>query len=276
MRATRLFCAPAGLHPMKHLLLFLLIGLAAALAGRPAPGQDLRPGIIGQDDRVRLVKQGAPWDAIGQVNVVGFDRLDQCTGTLTSPNLVITAAHCVMNPWKKTPYPLHDIHFIAGVRGDAIKGHAKAKCLHFPKDYRFIPPEKIRPELPAQEVRLDSFATDVVAIVLDRKLGVAPAPLAESLTPRPDLSFVHVAYPMDHRFMPWAHFGCRLLRPDPELPIWYNDCDTYPGSSGGPLFVSTDGTLRLAAIMVGAGEDTPNIALPISDWLELTRNATCP
>jgi protease YdgD len=261
---------------MKHVALFLLLGIAVTMAGRPASSQDLRPGIIGKDDRVRLDKQGPPWDAIGQVNIVGFDRIDACTGTLTSPNLVMTAAHCVMNPWKRTPYLLHDIHFIAGVRGEAMKGHAKALCLHFPNDYTYIPPDKILPTMPAQKVTLRSFATDVVAIVLDRKLGVDPAPLAENMTLRPGLSLVHVAYPIDHRFMPWAHLGCHLLRPDPELPLWYNDCDTYPGSSGGPLFVSTGGAPQLAAIMVGAGEDNVNIALPISVWLELTRNTKCP
>ena len=36
------------------------------------------------------------------------------------------------------------------------------------------------------------------------------------------------------------------------------------------------GVLKLAAIMVGAGDHTFNIALPITEWLELTRNASCP
>src|SRR5215468_6790491 len=63
----------AGWHRMRHALLFLLIGLAVTTAGRLAAGQNPRPGIIGQDDRVRLDKHGPPWDAVGQVNVAGFD-----------------------------------------------------------------------------------------------------------------------------------------------------------------------------------------------------------
>ena len=261
---------------MKHVFLLLLVGAAVAMAARLTQSEDLRPGIIGKDDRVRLDDKGPPWDAVGQVNVGGYRMTDQCTGTLVAPNLVVTAAHCVMNPWSGRPYPLHDIHFIAGVRGAANKGHGTARCLHFPKDYRFVAPDKILPTMPAQKVPLRSFATDVVAIVLDSKLAVDPAPVAEALAPRPDLTLVHVAYAADHRFMPWAHFGCRLLQSDPDTSLWFNDCDTHPGSSGGPLFVSTDGSRKLAAIMVGAGAHNFNIALPVSKWLELTRNVACP
>jgi protease YdgD len=79
---------------MKHTLLSLLAGIVVACADWPAPGQDLYPGIIGEDDRVRLQEQGPPWDAVGQVNVAGYRIMGQCTGTLVAPNLVVTAAHC--------------------------------------------------------------------------------------------------------------------------------------------------------------------------------------
>jgi hypothetical protein len=112
------------------------------------------------------------------------------------------------------------------------------------------------------------FTNDVVVIVLDNKLQVDPAPIDENVVSQPGLRLTHVAYPADHRFMPWVHFDCRLLRSDLQGSLWFNDCDTHPGSSGGPVLTHTDGTYKLAAIMVGSGERLFNIALPVSEWLD--------
>ena len=116
----------------------------------------------------------------------------------------------------------------------------------------------------------------MVAIVLNEKLTVAPVPLAEKIMPQPGLRLVHAAYPADRRFALTAHLDCHLLRSDLEGPLWFNDCDTHPASSGGPLFTRMAGVLRLAAIMLGTGDRISNAALPISEWKDLARNSGCP
>jgi V8-like Glu-specific endopeptidase len=92
---------------------------------------------------------------------------------------------------------------------------------------------------------------DVVAIVLNKKLAGDPAPLADGGVAQPTLRLVHAAYPADRRFVLSAHYDCHVLRSDPEGLLWFNDCDTHPASSGGPLFTRIDGTFKLTAIMLG-------------------------
>jgi protease YdgD len=253
------------------------VTLAVFLAAGPSIADVLRPGVIGTDDRLPLPAAERPWVAVGQINIRAYRTKGLCTGTLVAPDIVITAAHCVIDPWKGVPYPLKDIHFLAGVRGATREGHAVAKCLHFGadtnSDHR---QDSSGPPRTGSSVSADDLITDAVALILDRDLAVAPAPLAVEFSGAPGLELIHAAYPADRRHQLTAHMNCRLLRTGYEGRLWFNDCDTHPASSGGPVFITKDGALKLAAIMVATGRQTENVALPISEWRTLVADNRCP
>ncbi len=227
-----------------------------------------QPGVIGSDDRKPVTAAGTPWDAVGQVNVGGYRTLGQCTGTLVRPNLVITAAHCLMHEATGKTHPLRHIHFLAGVRGGKYEAHAKAKCVRFLTGHAYVPQKSGR------GVPISAMFHDVAAITLDADIAVKPSPVADARPREPGEALIHAAYPADRRFQLQAHIGCRLLQPDRPAPVWLTDCDTHPASSGGPVFVAENGGLALAAVMVGAGRRN-NTAIPLATWQELLTPNAC-
>jgi V8-like Glu-specific endopeptidase len=263
-------------QPAQLFSRILALAAATVVAGDVASARDPWPGIIGTDDRVVVEADGAPWDAIGQVNIGGLRSRGQCTGTLVAPDLVLTAAHCVLDARKNRPHPLRHVHFLAAVRRATHKGHATAKCLRFLKDARPSGAEGSGRAQPGKRLSVRRAPLDVAVIVLDRSLAIAPAPLATGVPGKAGLRLLHAAYPANRRHLLSAHRGCRLLHTAEAGVLWLNDCDTHHASSGGPVFASSEGELQLAAVMIGglAGRRA-NVAVPIAEWLDLVRQASC-
>jgi protease YdgD len=248
-----------------------VLSLTLSLVTVGASARDPQSGIIGDDNRKVIEELNGPWAAIGQVNTTGYRRTSRCTGSLVATNLVVTAAHCVMDPWTRKPFPLHQIHFLAGVRGSSWLGHSTAKCLHFPPGYEYVGPSGA---LLAQGVSLSAFLRDVVLIVLKDDLSdIAPLKLDRAELQSSDISLVHASYPADRRYALTGHFGCHLLVRDRDL--WFTDCDTHAASSGGPVFIQRKESLGLAAIMVGSGT-SGSVAVPLPNWVDEPAERNCP
>ncbi len=250
-----------------------LVGLAAA---EPVNAKDVdrSPGIIGTDDREIVDSWDPPWGAIGQVNVSGYRTLGLCTGTLVAPKIVLTAAHCVVDGWKNAPHPANQIHFVAGVRRDKSLGHSTARCVRLPPGYSYLGPRRIQPDLPIQSVPFESFMRDIAIIVLAESIPVPPVAMADGNAFAAGLPLTYAAYPSTRRFLLSVDRSCSLLEQADGL--WGTDCDSHPGSSGGPILVEQQGELRVAAVLVGTVARVMTIGVPISEWTGISLDDACP
>ena len=244
----------------------LLLQAALAMA---AKASGTGPGVVGRDDRVRLPVRDirkSPWAAIGQVNVKGYRRRGACTGTLVAPNAVITAAHCLRDPRTRAPARARRVHFVIGHRGSIIEDSA-VRCLK-----RLAPDSGLSPR------GAEAIANDVAVLILKSHLKTKPARLADdALAAGRKLPLIHAAYPTERRNWLMLHRGCRRTGTAASGRVWLTDCDTQPASSGGPVFVDTGKTPKLAAVMVGASRGTAGtLVSTIQAWRRLTADPSCP
>ena len=195
--------------------------------------QDLR-GIIEEDDRIDMLSHRYPWSAIGRIvveNAAG--EVGHCSGTLVASDIVLTNAHCVMN--SETGELHRSIVFQPNVVDNTMQNidHAsEAKSVLFGTNFQD------RNEFPHP----DDWAFLQINQPLGELYGTIPwLPLTvPSLIKVFEGELVMVGYSGDYpRDRPAAtagvHLGCSIVGVY-EGSLAHN-CDTFGGSSGGPIFI---------------------------------------
>lgn len=216
-------------------------------------------GVIGTDDRLPMTSSDYPWSAIGRiVSVVPIDESTvataACTGTLIRSDLVLTNAHCVVDP--TTHQFKQAVYFQPNLVNGQLTNEedlAIATDVWAATDFRDDP--------------VPPHADDWAILKLDKPLGDTygtiewtPLPL-EALVEEYQGQLTLVGYsgdfPADNPGeTAGVHEGCSIFGSYEDSLV--HDCDTTGGSSGGPILAEVDRDVRLVA--VNSAEQTKLLA----------------
>jgi V8-like Glu-specific endopeptidase len=213
-----------------------------AVSSNPAEGSR---AVLGEDNRVLLTSQSYPWSAIGQISgITPSGNSYICTGSLVAPDIVLTNAHCVMDA--DTGEIARNIKFkpnlinglvantndIANVRSVLVGTDFSDGHNPHPDDWAFVALDR-----PLGE----QYGT----------LGLAPLP-TETLAGEPFMNnLVMVGYSGDFPTSnpgqsASAHVGCSIVEAWQDVVL--HACDTYGGSSGGPILGLVNDEVRIVAL----------------------------
>ncbi|AHJ28476.1 trypsin-like peptidase domain-containing protein [Nodularia spumigena CS-584] len=235
--------------------------------------------IIDWDDRIPMISREYPWSTIGRVQGTTTDFQNyHCTGTLISENLVLTNAHCVIDP--TTNKLSQEIRFLPNVINGVVPNQ---------RDIAVVNRVVYGTDFTGDEIsnQINDWAVMVIDKPLGRKygyLGWKSLPTASFLKNQKKLFFVGYSgdFPNPKRkgyeFLSagqgWTasyQAGCSIF--NEEQDILLHDCDTTGGSSGGPIIGWIGGEPHIVALNnaeikeLGTNRGITNLAVKV-DFLD--------
>ncbi|MCI4660703.1 MAG: S1 family peptidase [Neomegalonema sp.] len=234
-------------------MLSLVLGIGAAQAEQP----NLMPGLVGADDRKIAALE--PWmDAVGRLNLPGGGF---CTATLIAPDVVLTAAHCLIFARTGKVMPADRIHFLAGYRKGDYRAHRIGEQAQIPATY--LAGVAQRRSLAQHDIALVHLAEPITEI----------QPLSLAKLPPIERALSTLSYARDRSELPSIERGCHRLAPkdDPTRSgsLFATDCDVNFGASGGPLLLEQAGEAKVLAVMIAyqrKGARVRTLAVEALDW----------
>jgi protease YdgD len=231
---------PCHNRTMRWLALFVLGPMAtvAQEAPRPIP-RDVLPGIGRDDPRRQVDRRDMPWRALGRVQ---HELGGRCTGALIAPNLVLTAAHCLIARRTGNLVQPGSIHFLLGYdRGRQV---AHAQVVSFRVGAGYVP---FGGSPPGADWAILTLARDIAPQQFTLRLMAATPPLRAPL--------MLAGYQQDRPEVLLADTQCRSLGITGGGMLLH-DCAGTRGVSGGPLLSALpEGGWAMAGVASRASVD---------------------
>lgn len=209
--------------------------------------------ILGLDERHPMLSRDYPWAAIGRIEGVKADgETYHCTGSLITEDIVLTNAHCVVDPYT------HKVSKNIKFRPNVINGRSKDD-----RDTAVV--KKIIAGTNFKEA--NPYKNDWAVVKIDKPLGKkygyfgwVSLPTSTMLKYRKKFRMIGYSgdFPTNETLKAFpflkagegltagVHVGCSILKE--EAGSLSHDCDTTGGSSGGPIVAQIKGKYYIIAL----------------------------
>lgn len=223
--------------------------------------------LFGHDDRVGVVPDRMPWQAIGQLE----SRSGQlCTGTLIAPDIVLSAGHCLVDEHGRfdpaVAFRLAQHGDTQAALGEPVLAFVDRRLMDG------LSPARgggvaISPEAAPYDIALVRLRAPIAPAAATLPLFGGDARALRQALRATGWRVSQAGYPEDDSGHLKAHLDCKVSALQGSARLTHR-CDTLGGDSGSPLLLEVAGAPVVAAVQSSAPDAADraradNVAVPV-------------